>query len=79
MKLVNETNQQVYYWIQCAGQGDCGTIDVDGLADLPGYDNQQDVVVSFLPLGINGPTQNFSVNWPSTKTDEQSQITLVAE
>ena len=50
MTLVNETGQGVSYWITCAsGETNCGDIDVDGYADLPAYDNQQNVVVSFLP------------------------------
>lgn len=77
MTLVNETGTEVYYWITCAtGSVDCGNIDVDGVADLPSYDNQQNVVVSFLPAD---GTANFSVNWPSTTTGEQAEMALVAE
>ncbi len=77
MTLVNETGVGVFYWITCdSGSVDCGNIDVDGLADLPYYDNQSNVVVSFLP---GDGTANFSVNWPSTKTGEQAELALVAE
>jgi hypothetical protein len=76
MTLVNETGVQVQYWITCAAGADCGNIDVDGIADLPAYDNQQNVVVSFLPAD---GTANFSVNWPSTTTGEQAEMALVAE
>jgi hypothetical protein len=76
MKLVNETNVAVNYWITANGQADCGEIAVDGLADLPGYDNQQNVTVEFLPVG---GVEYFTTTWEATKTDEQTQISLVAE
>jgi hypothetical protein len=75
MKLVNETNVAVNYWITAPGMGDCGTIAVDGLADLPSYDNQQNVVVEFLPVGGG----DFSTTWDSTKTGQQTELALVAE
>jgi hypothetical protein len=76
MKLVNETNVAVNYWISSAsGMADCGEIAVDGLADLPAYDNQQNVTVSFLPVGGG----DFSTTWASTKTDQQTELALVAE
>jgi hypothetical protein len=76
MTLVNETGQGVYYWITCAnGSVDCGNIDVDGIADLPGYDNQQNVVVSFTPL--SGP--DFVINCDTTDTGEQVEMRLAAE
>ena len=49
MLLVNETGVPVQYWISAAGMGDCGSIAVNGLVDLPGYDNQTNVTVEFLP------------------------------
>lgn len=77
MTLANETGVAVNYWITCAaGDADCGNIDVDGIANLPFYDNQQNVVVSFLPAD---GTANFSVNWPSTATGEQAEMALKAE
>jgi hypothetical protein len=75
MKLVNETNVAVNYWISSSGQADCGEIDVDGVVDLPGYDNQQNVTVEFLPVGGG----DFSTTWASTKTDQQTELALVAE
>ncbi len=75
MTLVNETGQAVYYWISTPNSGDCGKIDVDGIADWPGYDNQANVVVNFLPLQ-NGT--NFSVTVPSTGTGMQVEMALVA-
>ena len=76
MKLVNETGTPVNYWISSAGQADCGQIEVDGLADLPAYDNQQNVTVSFLPAGGVG---YLAVTWPSTQTDQQTELALKAE
>ncbi len=75
MKLVNETTVAVNYWISSSGMGDCGQIDVDGVADLPAYDNQQNVTVEFLPVGGG----DFSTTWESTKTGEQTELALVAE
>lgn len=76
MTLVNETQQQVYYTISCPGAGDCGTIDVDGLADLPYYDNQSNVVVTFSPA--DGDSY-FRINVDSSGTGKQVEMALVAE
>lgn len=75
MKLVNETNVAVNYNISSAGMADCGQIDVDGVVDLPAYDNQQNVTVAFWP--VEGG--DFSITWPATKTGQQTEIALVAE
>ena len=74
MKLVNQTNVAVNYFITSAGAGDCGTIPVNGIVDLPYYDSQQNVVVEFLPAG----GASFSTNWNTTQTDQQTRLTLVA-
>lgn len=74
MKLVNETNVPVLYFITAPGAGDCGTIPVNGLADLPFYDTQQNVTVEFLPVG----TASFSTTWDTTQTGEQTELALVA-
>lgn len=76
MKLVNETGQDVFYGITCANSGDCGTILVDGIADLPYYDNQTDVVVSFVPTS---PQTAFSITVPDSGTDQQVEMAVVAE
>lgn len=77
MKLVNETGIPVNYWITGpGGMADCGTIEPDGLADFPGYDNQQNVTVEFIP---GDGSADFSTTWDSTKTDQQTEIALVAE
>jgi hypothetical protein len=76
MQLVNETNQAVEYWITCDGGGpDCGTIEVDGLVELPSYDNQSNVVVSFKPQGTNA----FSIDIENTGTGQQVELALSAE
>jgi hypothetical protein len=76
MMLVNETGQDLTYWISCDGdQANCGSIAVDGLANLPDYDNQQNVVVNFIP--VSGPA--FSINCATTGTDQQVEMALKAE
>jgi hypothetical protein len=75
MKLVNETNVAVNYNISSSSSADCGQIEIDGVADLPGYDNQQNVTVEFWPVGGG----DFSITWPSTKTGQQTEMVLVAE
>jgi hypothetical protein len=77
MTLVNETGQDVEYWINCDAVGpNCGDIAVDGLVDLPEYDNQLSVLVSFKP---GGGALAFSINVPTTETDQQVSMVLVAE
>jgi hypothetical protein len=76
MKLVNETNVAVNYWITANGQADCGEIAVDGLVDLPGYDNLQNVTVEFLPVG---GVSYFETTWDATTTGQQTELALVAE
>jgi hypothetical protein len=52
MTLVNETQQDVSYWIKCDAVGpNCGDIPVNGLVELSEYDNQTNVFVSFKPCG----------------------------
>jgi hypothetical protein len=76
MKLVNETNVPVRYFITAPGAGDCGTIAVHDLVDLPGYDHRQNVTVEFLPVGSRGGS--FSTTWNSTQTGQQTELALVA-
>jgi hypothetical protein len=75
MTLVNETGQAVYYWITSTSSTDCGKIDVDGIADLPGYDNQTNVEVQFLPLPNDS---GFSTTVAETGTGMQIEMALVA-
>jgi len=76
MKLVNETQQQVFYSISCSGMADCGTLDVNDIADWPAYDNQTNVTVSFIPTG---ETQSFEITVDDTHTGEQVEMAVVAE
>ena len=76
MTLVNETRQQVYYWIQTASSADCGAIDVDGIADLPAYDNQTDVYVGFNTVGSQ---DSFQITCANTGKGEQVEMALVVE
>jgi hypothetical protein len=75
MQLVNESGQQVYYWISTASSGDCGSIDVDGIADLPGYDNQANVTVSFNTVAQGA----FTITCDTTGTGEQVEMALVVD
>jgi hypothetical protein len=76
MKLINETGQDVYYSISFPGSGDCGTIATDGVVDLPYYDNQQNVVVSFFPTGS---TTSFGITVDNSGTGQQVEMLVVAE
>lgn len=76
MTLVNETGTPVSYWISSANAADCGNIDVDGIAELPAWDNQQNVTVSFIP---NNGQNFFEIVCESTQTGEQVEMALVAE
>jgi hypothetical protein len=75
MQLVNETGQKVAYWIQTASSADCGEIDVDGIADLPNYDNQTNVYVGFNTVD----DASFQINCDNTGAGEQVEMALVVE
>ena len=76
MTLVNETGQPVDYWIQTGSHSDCGSLAVDGLIDLPKYDNQKNVYVGFNTQGTEVP---FSIVCGSTGTGQQVEMALVVE
>ena len=76
MKLVNETGQPVAYWIQTGNHSDCGQIDIGGYVDLPKYDNQTDVYVSFNTPGTDDP---FRITCGNTGTGQQVEMALIAE
>lgn len=76
MRLVNETGQEVYYNISTADMGNCGNIGVDGVVDLPAYDNQTNVAVSFQSTSTDGI---FIINCANSGTGEQVEMALVAE
>ena len=75
MQLVNETNTAVNYSITSSSTGDCGQIPVDGMVDLPGYDNQTNVTVSFLPVDVAW----FKIDVGTTTTGEQVEMAVVFE
>lgn len=75
MILVNETRQPVDYWVTAdGGSPNCGNIDVDGIADLPQYDDQTNVYVGFKPAG-GAPA--FSIICANTGSGEQVEMALV--
>jgi hypothetical protein len=76
MTLVNETGQPVDYWIQTGNQADCGSLAVDGLIDLPQYDNQKNVYVGFNTQGTEVP---FSIVCGNTAPGQQVEMALVVE
>jgi hypothetical protein len=76
MRIVNETEQEVFYGISCAGQGDCGTIEIDGYVDLNGYDNKSDVKVS---VTATGGEKVFVIVIPETGTGQQVEMAVVVE
>ena len=75
MQLVNETDTVVQYSISSSSSGDCGQIPVDGMVDLPAYDNQQNVTVSFLPYGGVA----FTLDVGTTTSGEQVEMAVKYE
>jgi hypothetical protein len=77
MTLVNETGQKVQYWISAPNQADCGSIDVDGYVDLPGWDNTAGVSVGFDTDGTK--ETEFTIDCTNTGIDQQVEMTLLFE
>jgi hypothetical protein len=67
MKLYNHTGNNVFYGISSSKSVDCGTIDAGDTTDLPYYDNQENVRVTFtaLPVSDNQATP-FSITIPDS-------------
>ncbi len=76
MKLFNNTANEIYYGIEMAGGGDCGTITAGDTVDLPGYDNQTDVVVKLTATPVPSP---FNVTIPETGTNTVVTVGLYQE
>ena len=76
MKLVNETQQEVAYNISTINMADCGTIEVGGIADVSGFDDQVNVTIAFSPIG---DPQAFQITVDDTHTGEQVEMAVVAE
>jgi len=75
MTLYNNTPTQVFYNISSASSGDCGNIDPGQTVDWPGYDNQVNVTVSFIPSS----GQDFSVTIPESETGKAVTIGIYLE
>lgn len=77
MILANETQQPVTYRIstESGSLSDTGTIEVDGVVELPDYDNQTNVSVQFMPEA--GGTFTYEIG--DTTSGEQLEMTVVAE
>jgi hypothetical protein len=74
--LANETQQKVFYYISCEGvQSEQGTIEVNGVADLPAFDNQTNVGVQFTPP--DGAA--FQIKIDDTRAGEQVEMAVIAE
>ncbi len=63
------------YSISTSSAGDCGQIPVDGMVDLPAYDNQTNVTVSFVPVDVAW----FKIDVGTTTTGEQVEMAVVFE
>ena len=63
MQLYNNTPNELYYGIESSTGGDCGTIGAGDTLEMPGYDNQTDVVVKVTATPV---PSSFSITIPST-------------
>lgn len=79
MILSNNTGNEVFYGISSAGMGDCGTIEAGGTADLPAYDNQENVTVAFTPTPVGQQPSPFTVTIPDSGTGMAVTIGLYQE
>ncbi len=76
MLLVNETQQEVSYYISTEGvQSVSGTLEANGMADLPAFDNQSNVGVQFTPVD-GGP---FQIKIDDTRSGEQVEMAAGVE
>jgi hypothetical protein len=76
MTLVNETGQEVFYFIASQSNSECGHIDVDGVLDRPDWDSQSNVTVGFSPVG---GTKRFEIICDNTGTGQQVEMALIVE
>jgi len=78
MKIVNETGQELYFNTKTPNDGgDCGTIEVDGIYDIPTYDNLPSLNVHVVPAGPDNP--RFTITVPETKEGDQVEMAIVFE
>ncbi len=68
MKVFNNTPVDVFYGIESASSGDCGNLTAGDTADWPGYDNQDNVTVTFSALPMSTPPEitPFKITIPET-------------
>lgn len=76
MKLYNNTANEAYYSISYPGAGDCGTIAAGDTLDMPFYDNQTDVNVTFTAVPAPSP---FDVTINNTETGKVVTVGLYFE
>ena len=77
MILANQTRQPVAYWISAnGGSPECGDIDVNGIADLPRYDNQTNVYVGFKPTGAQ---KSITIEYADTGKGQAAELALVVQ
>jgi hypothetical protein len=79
MKLYNNTEQAVNYWVNYEGGGDCGSLSGYGSTESPGWDNEN-LTVEFvgLPDTEAGGTA-LSVTLPQTNSGTAVTIGLYHE
>lgn len=75
MKLINATEQTLFYSISSPGAGDCGTIDEQKTANLPGYNNKDNVRVAFAPSQATA----FVTNIAQSGTGKVVTISIAVE
>ena len=76
MILVNQTQQEVSYYISTEGVPSVsGTLEANGVADLPAFDNQSNVGVQFTP--VDG--EPFQIKIDDTRSGEQVEMAAVVE
>lgn len=82
MKLFNNTPMNTFYSISDGTSADCGNIPANQTVDLPYYDNQAKVTVSFAAQGAKTPpgeSTPFSTTIPESGTGMAVTIGLYQE
>lgn len=81
MKLYNNTPGEIFFGIEDANSGDCGTIDAGATADWPAYDNQDNVTVSFAAYPFSNPPEitPFKITIPESGTGMSVTIGIYQE
>jgi len=79
MLLNNNTPQQLSYSISTAGSADCGTINPGDKADLPYYDKQTNVAVSFYVNTSSNQPAPYVIDIPATGTGKAVTIGFYVE